>query len=51
MLRQMMSEYADHRAVTRWFTAKRRAVVFTVGLASGLAVLTASLIEIVRTLG
>ena len=50
VLRQMMSEYQQSQAVGRWLGSKWRGVLAVAGLASGCAVLTASVIEIAKTI-
>lgn len=50
VLRQMMSEYQQSKAVGVWFTAKRRTAVAVLGAVSVTVVMIASTIEIVRTL-
>ena len=50
LVRSMIDRYQDERAVGDYFAAGRRKIAFVVGLASGVAVVTASLLEIGKTL-
>lgn len=44
----MISDYESDRAVSKWLGSKWRGAVLVVGALSGLAVLGASLLDIIR---
>ena len=51
LLRGMMDEYTQRRAVDAWVNSRWRFVIAVAGLVASSAVITASVIEIARTLG
>ena len=51
VVRGMIDSYESERLVDAWWASRFRVAKYAVGLASAGAVLTASVIEIVRTVG
>lgn len=48
-LRAMMRDYRADQAVSTWINGKWRALAFIAGIASGVAVLAASIVELIKT--
>ena len=51
VVRGMIDSYESDRLVDAWWASRFRVLKYAIGFASACAVLTASMIEIVRTFG